>query len=372
MTRSVIQRCWSIAAAVVLTVSVVAAAPAMAADSTLDLARKALKAGKTDLVLRAINAALAGGSLKGGDIAKAYFVRGLANAKAGNQAAALSDLNNALYLKGLSEAERKDAEVAKSAAYRTAGVAASPAAAATAPKVAKLTAKSEPVATPAAAQTTATAEPLPWKGGAETAAAPVQVQAPVPAPTPAPVVVAAATPEPPPAPLPKPVAAPEPQTAQVASNPFSTMLGGLFGGDQPAAEPVVAAPQPIEDATKTVTVAAAETAEEPAPAWKTTPQTAKRAKLPAAAKAVASKQGGIYLQVASLRTTGEADALAAKLGSEHAATIGVIVPTVAPVVLGNMGTFYAVRLGPIASKGAGTSLCNKLRKEGVDCYFATP
>ena len=340
------------AAAMLLAALVAAPAPVLAADSALDLAQKAIKSGKPDLALRALNAALTGGTLKGGDVAKAYFLRGMANAKSGNQAATIADLNNALYLKGLSEAERKEATAAKIAAYRAAGVpvtaGATPATAtadapetklaAAAGKVHSKKSQTAAVGSPASAEPAANAEPLPWQNK------PMLAALPAPAPT---------------APAPTPAAAPAPDASASGDNPFNSLLGGLFGLGKPA--PAMAAPAPAAAASATASTT------EPSPAWKTASATAK---LPVA-QAVA-KAGGIYLQVASLRTTGEADALAAKLASDHAATLAGIQPSVAPTVLGNMGTFYAVRLGPVASKGAGQNLCAKLRKEGVDCFLATP
>jgi len=377
MARWTDVRPWPAACAVVLVAMLASAMPAAAADSPLDLGRKALKAGKLDLAISALNIGLTNGSLKGSDIAKAYYVRGLVNAKAGNPAAAISDFNNALYLKGLSDSERKEAEAAKAAAYRAAGVANAPAtaeakSAAPAPapmvqqSVAAATAPAAKPATVASAPAIGNTDQLPWHGTAETDAKPTTI-AVLPRP-------AAAAVAPPPAPPPVVAEAPAP-AAGTTDNPFTSMLGGLFGAQAP--QPAAAAPttvQPIADATKTVSVVAAEPAAEtasPAPAttgWKTASATAK----PAAIAAAAPATGGVFLQVASLRTTGEAEALASKLSSEHAATLGGVAPSVTPVVLGNMGTFYSVRLGPVASKSAGTGLCAKLRKEGVDCYLATP
>ena len=42
----------------------------------------------------------------------------------------------------------------------------------------------------------------------------------------------------------------------------------------------------------------------------------------------------------------------------------------APVVLGNMGTFYVVRVGPFADERASEHFCGKLQKAGVDCFAA--
>ena len=40
-------------------------------------------------------------------------------------------------------------------------------------------------------------------------------------------------------------------------------------------------------------------------------------------------------------------------------------------VIGSMGTFYRVRLGPYASAGEPETLCNALRSDGFDCLVVT-
>ena len=328
-----------------------AAVPAHAAEQPLAPAQKAMASGKPDLAIRALTAALAGSALKGGDIARAYLLRGQANAKAGHDAAAISDFNTALYLKGLSETDRQAALAAKAEAYKKAGVAAAggpakPAAAepATVPvpnldAVVTTEPPAKPVkkaAKPAAAEQTASADPLPWQGAA--------------AKTPAP-----------PAPASAPVSAPAADGD--GENPVNAVLGSLFSFGQTSPAPAPAAAEPAPAATATTAPAPAA-----APVWKTaglSPDAERPAK---AAKA----SGGLYLQVASLRTTGEAQVVADKLSADHATALGGLSPSITPTVLGNMGTFYAVRLGPVASKAAGTTVCARLRKEGVDCFFATP
>lgn len=343
---------WRVGTAAML----LASAPAHAAEQPMALAQKALTAGKPDLAIRSLTAGLAGSAFKGGDIAKAYLLRGQANAKAGHEAAAISDFNTALYLKGLSETERQTAMAAKAGAYQTAGVAAAgsaakaPAAApaavpapnldavvTTAPP-AKRSRKAAPPAAAAAGQT-ASADPLPWQGAA--------AQSPAPAPA-------------------KPSAGPTDAPDEAGNdNPVSAMLGGLFSFGQSSPAPAPAAAEPAPAVTATATAASASTA---APVWKTAGLAPESAKAARTAKA----GGGLYLQVASLRTTSEAQAMADKLAADHAAALDGLSPSITPTVLGNMGTFYAVRLGPVASKAAGTAVCARLRKEGVDCFFSTP
>ena len=313
-------------------------AVAFAAEAAIPLAQRALKAGKPDLAIKAMNVALASNGLKGAEIARAYYVRGLAQAKACNPAAAIADLSHALWLKGLSDTERAEATAAKAAAYQTAGIADKPAesapvaagAAAVAeaativvPEVPATTIskarkpKSKPAAPDAAAlEQTASAEALPWN--AETAPA-----------------------------APKPT-----EVAQSESNSFSSVLGSLFGGGQLTA-PEASAPPTAEPAKLAAVEAQPSIAEAAKPAAKTA-------------------KTGLFLQIASLRSEADAQAAAAKLAGDHAATLAGVETAIAPSVIGNMGTFYNVRLGPVASKAAGQTLCAQLRREGVDCFFATP
>ncbi len=313
-------------------------AVAFAAEAAIPLAQKALKAGKPDLAIKAMNVALASNGLKGAEIARAYYVRGLAQAKARNPAAAIADLSHALWLKGLSDTERAEATAAKAAAYQTAGIADTPAesapvaagAAAVAeaativvPEVPATTiskarkSKSKPAAPDAAAlEQTASVEALPWNAEAASAA-------------------------------PKPT-----EVAQSESNSFSAVLGSLFGGGQLTA-PEASAPPTAEPAKLAAVEVQPSIAEAAKPAGK-------------AAKT------GLFLQIASLRSEADAQAAAAKLAGDHAATLAGVETAIAPSVIGNMGTFYNVRLGPVASKAAGQTLCAQLRREGVDCFFAAP
>ena len=327
--------------AAVIGLALCCAVPAAAAEAPIPLAQRALKAGKAELAVKALNAALASNGLKGTEIARAYYVRGLAQAKAHNPAAAIADLSHALWLKGLSEAERQDAVAAKAAAYQTAGVAAKPeetagganvAEAATLPaaevpaavKLRKT--KVKPVAPDEAAQApdqTTSAEPLPW--ASEPTAAP--------AAQPIPTKAAAVT--------------------ESSDSSFSSMLGGLFGGGQLTAPPA-SAPPAAPAATQVAAVEAPQLVTEPVKSRK------------------ASLKSGIYLQVASLRSEADAQSTAAKLAGDHAGTLSGVGTDIMPAVIGNMGTFYNVRLGPVASKAAGQTLCAQLRREGVDCFFATP
>lgn len=322
---------------------------AQAAESALTLAQKALKAGKTDIAIKALNEALGANGLKGADVARAYYWRGLANAKAGHAATAIADLSHALWLKGLTDSERKQAEAAKAAAFGKAGVADKTGESVPPPEgdvqISEATApeptpKAKPIA---AVLAKAAPNKRAAKGPKKRQATPVDVT-PAAAPAEAETLPwAAGQPE-----SPQVMAAAKPAESSAASgdNPVTTALGSLFALGQPAA-----AATPPEDTAVAKVVT-------PAPQ-------------PAAAKAE-PQQTGIFLQLASLRSQADAQLKAGQIAADHAATLGEIGASVTPTVIGNMGTFYAVRVGPVASKAAGQSLCTKLRQEGVDCFFATP
>lgn len=364
----------------------VAASAALPAETPLAAAQKALKAGKPEVAVNALSAALAGTGLKGGDVARAYYLRGTANAKAGNKAAAIADLNHALWLKGLTDSERQEATAAKASLYKQAGLAApdvepasQPEVVAEAPKPDKPAAKrivvaepvAEPVDVPIAIEPAATESPQ-WgvkTTAAKTAPAKAVVaklakhkkkaggdDAPV---ADAILPLAEAGREDLPwngAPAGQSDAAAKP-TATVVSddNPVSSVLGTLFGGS-PKAEPTTASADASQRIASAEPAAEAATAQ-PGPAGK------------AAAKA---PKNGIYLQVASLRSPKDAEAFAANLKTEQAALLASVGTRVIPVVLGNMGTFYAVHVGPVATAAAGAGLCKKLKSNGVDCFIATP
>ncbi len=81
--------------------------------------------------------------------------------------------------------------------------------------------------------------------------------------------------------------------------------------------------------------------------------------------------GKFRLQVAAVRSRSEADALAAKLVANHGSELGPRQPEISEAVLGNMGTFYRVRVGPYADAKEPQQLCGGLRSSGFDCLVVT-
>jgi cell division septation protein DedD len=87
--------------------------------------------------------------------------------------------------------------------------------------------------------------------------------------------------------------------------------------------------------------------------------------------APSSKAGKYKVHIAALRSRAEAEALAQKLVTEHAADLSNHIPTVDETVIGSMGTFYRVRILGYASQDEPRGLCNKLRTSGLDCLVVT-
>lgn len=84
-----------------------------------------------------------------------------------------------------------------------------------------------------------------------------------------------------------------------------------------------------------------------------------------------SANGKYRLQLASVRSREEADRLAATVMSTHANELGGAAAEVDETVIGNMGTFYRVRVGPYANANEPRKLCGSLKPQGYDCQVVT-
>lgn len=352
---------------------------------------KSIEAGKPGDAVGTLSSAISGGSLDSAGMAKALYWRGVAYRKTGKPAQAISDLTSAIWLKGgLSEAERADALEQRTAAYREAGIADSGARPAqAAPASVPLAAKPEaaPVTSTVAARAPATAPTSP------PAPAALRPAAPAPPPTQATSAWQTATAPAPSAPIEK-----EPATTGGGSG-----IGGFFSnlfssgpgttapspGESPAtglttsstlptaavsswsdatslstprARPAAAAdPTRIAVATPVAPPAAVTT--RPAPATGT-------AAVPPAAGP--SPAGGKYrLQVAAVRSRDAASEVAERLVKEHGFRLDQRTPVIEEAVFGNMGTFFAVKIGPYADQNEPSQLCRVLRPSGFDCLIVT-
>jgi hypothetical protein len=289
------------------------------AGKTLDAAAKSLEAGKAEQAIQQINALLAGPKLDVRMMARAMVIRGSAWRKQGKPAQAIADLTSALWLKGgLSEADRAAALAMRTEAYREAGLADS----GPAPE------------SKAAGKRTETAVASSNKQVEETKPVPPAERTPAPAAT----------------------------TQKSGGGFFSNLFGG-GAASGPAAETAerekrkAQAPQPAIGSSWSS-------------ATDVTPAPSKAAAGSVTTASTAAAGGRYRVQVATVRSRSEAQALASKVKAQHGAILGSRQPEIDETVIGNMGTFYRVRIGPYANAEEPNSLCAKLRASGLDCLIS--
>jgi tetratricopeptide (TPR) repeat protein len=382
------------------------------AQRTLDAGIKAFQAGKSDEAIKGLDAALHAG-LSGQQTARALYYRGLVNRKLGKPGLAISDLTSALWLKdGLVGPEREAALSSRAAAYQEAGISAVP-------------------DVPQSSFSADTSSTTGWQtamNGSPVPPAPASVSAPVSAPSMAPAA-APVSPAAPRAPVktattpgylssisghdagvPAPAAeAPGPDPARRPGSSLAATSAAAQGGPQDAPKPASSiggffssigsvfgigtsssnTPN-ANDGTVTTASIAPPPEQQPAAApvaqttgWSQTTEVTPSADAGSAfvtkvaiagrgaksEKAIAAREpsGKFRLQVAAVRSRGEADALAASLVAKHGGELGARQPEVTEAVLGNMGTFYRVRVGPYADAKEPQQLCGGLRSSGFDC-----
>jgi cell division septation protein DedD len=89
---------------------------------------------------------------------------------------------------------------------------------------------------------------------------------------------------------------------------------------------------------------------------------------PAPAPATSSASGDYVVQTAAFRSEEEARDEYRKLRDKHGGLIASYGPLIQKADLGSRGVYYRLRLGPIDSKGAASSLCDSLLAAGEkDC-----
>jgi tetratricopeptide (TPR) repeat protein len=321
-------------------------------QQAFDAGIKAYGAGKNEEALRAFEAAMRGG-LPSAQMPRMLYYRGLTFRKLGKPGFAVSDLTSALWLKpGLSEAERADAIKVRALAYNEAGISNVPAV----PQSSFAEAPTLPgQSKPDPAVHTAMA------GGASAPAASDAPAAPTPSSGSGGVTGffsnlfgggSSSSSGPPPG-------EPPGATASIDRPPVQSEDSAGWGGTTevaPASAPPQRAP---EIASPFVTQIAA--VDEP-----------KTSATDAAPVARSTPSGKFKLQVAAVRTRSEAVALAGLVVGRHAEQLGGRKPEVDETVIGSMGTFYRVRLGPYANADEPEHLCVALRSDGFDCLVVTP
>jgi tetratricopeptide (TPR) repeat protein len=376
---------------------------------------KAYESGKSAQAVQQLTAALRSGGLPTAQMARALYLRGLSYRKEGKPGLAISDLTSAIWLKnGLSATDRADAIAKRGEAYREAGlqdpgngpghvvVAGDPApssAAAPAPK-------------PGVKSVTITSDNssggfFSWFGGGSSSSSSsstgstTPASAPTPAPAPAPKssswetatlssavsstttsrTASDVTTSMPPssmsnasayAPAP-PAAAPAPPPAKSSSssNTLFGAIGSMFSSGSSSQKQVpettasaehVSAVSSWSDSTE-ITVGNNRTA-----AAANTKVAAVARPAPAAAPQFTGK---FRIQVAAVRSKEEATELANRLQQNHGSSLHGRTPSVDTAVLGTMGTFYRVRVGPYADASEPRKLCPALKADGFDCLIVS-
>lgn len=318
---------------------------------------KAYQDGKTDLAIRALTKALNGGGLESPKMAKALYYRGLSYRKKDKPGLAISDLTNAIWLKdGLDYASQKEAMGARIAAYREAGISDVP----QLPAGSVMMASSGDAAAAGGGWQTATADQGPPAGTLD--ATGPQYAPPAPS-------------------------APQPQSTSSGGgiggffSNVTNSVTSLFGGgssnssnsnDGSVTTASLSSPNeaPTSAAswsgnTEVAVSSPQQSAGEPAP-FVTQVATASPA-----ASASSSPSGKYRLQIASVRSRVEADNVAHRIVTDYGADLGPRAPVVDEAVIGSMGTFYRVRVGPYANAGEPQKLCSKLQASGFDCLVVT-
>ena len=301
------------------------------AQRAIDAAAKLLQGGKAEQAAQSLTAVLAGGNLPPAIMARALYTRGVAYRQQSKPAQAISDLTSALWLKGgLTAEDRQDALKQRSGAYADAGLTESGEVASAVPP-------------PAAKETKETKERPPSKSwGVVT--------------TPADTAAGNTT-----------------QAAEGGSNWFKNW----FNNSSPAQAKAPPATASIDKTESSPRPAPPPSAPRVASVWSSKTQvqsetspTEGRAP-PAARPAAATAVGKYRVQLATVRTQKEALALAAKAKSSLGGALASREPEIDQAVLGNMGSFYRVRVGPFATVQETQAVCAKANDTGFDCLTVT-
>ena len=374
---------------------------AVLAQRALEAGIKLYEFGKTDEAVKTLDVALHGG-LSSQQVARAFYYRGLANRKLGKPGLAISDLTSAVWLKdGLAGPEREAALKNRVAAYQDAGISnvpdlPTPTFAADPPSTSgwQTAMNGSPVA-PAPAvrrwhRTRRSSPPLRHTCPAICPPSQATIKALIKAlrhPRPRHPVRAPPMRRAPRWPRPLRRTGLRPRRHRRVASAASSAAS--FGGGSsstpnandgtvstssitpPPPQPAAAPAQQTTGWGQTTQVATAAPGPDIGSAFVTQVSTSEKASR--AEKTVASREpsGKFRLQVAAVRSRSEADALAAKLMASHGGELGSRQPEISEAVLGSMGTFYRVRVGPYADAKEPQQLCGGLRSSGFDCLVVT-
>lgn len=331
-----------------------------ASNRALEAGIKSYNSGKYDPAVASMSTALQSGGLPGDRVARALYYRGMAYRKQGKSAQAIADLKGALWLKsGLSDSERAEATAQHAAAYKDAGLG-------DAPDIQRNTVTSN--ASPAVAA----AAPAPVASGwGATTQAPTTQAAPT-----ALSMAPAATPE------------PAPSSGTGIGGFFSNLFGG-GGSSAPASEPPAVA-SPVTTAStgpggspatpqvsswvESTSVEPSRTrhaaASPPAANAATATKPASPASVSHEASGSGSAAGKFRLEVGTTTSRDEAEKIATRLKSEHAADLA---SRQLAIDEGKFGAskYFRVGIGPYATADEPGKLCAALKAKGMDCLVVT-
>lgn len=339
---------------------------------------KAFERQSHEEAVKNFSAALNTGGIASKDMAKAMFYRGQAYQNSKRPAQAIADYTSAMWISnGLSTDERVRALKLREAAYKSAGIA--PAQDELAKRIlAEAERKGQSgTASGTAVSVPSLTNPLSgigsvfsglFGGGSSSKPAPpaataatTSPQRPVVRP---PVTAARAAV--------RPAAAPSKPTAAVSAWNSTTQT-------KPSAAPNQVAPRVAPPPTRRATVAPGsrraapmQKATRPAAPVRTAalPKPSQRGAGTSLSQRAPQASGRFKVQVAAVRSRGEAERLARRLQRNYGALLGARRPSIRETVYGNMGTFYRVEVGPFQRQAQTDTLCASLKAAGYDCLVS--
>jgi tetratricopeptide (TPR) repeat protein len=350
-------------------------AGAQDAGSAFKNGEAAYTAGKYDLVVRQLTAAISGANLAPNEAARALYMRGIAYRKLDQTSRAIADLGAAMWL-GLPVSDRLSAQVNRGLAYRAAG----------------LNEQGDADIAAAKKANPDQVETLLAQNGARSVVSipdfSTEVRAePQPASAPPPTRTADASPDwTTVASGPERGPAPEKPQSPVAA-PASGLWDTAVSSERAASQPAPAAGgnrlsrwwESLRSSSQNTTTA---TDASPAPlakaasSWSTQTQTGEQVPAPPQKTAVADAaapaapaSGGYRLQLTATRSEEEAQALWRRVLGEHKRELAGHEPLIEKTDIGNLGTFYRLQIGPFPDKTESLKLCNSLKQSGVDCFL---
>lgn len=378
-------------------VLLVVMASAHAQEAGLKNGAAALNAGNYDNAVRLLTSTVNSESASPGEAAKALYLRGIANRKLGHPSRAIADLGAAIWL-GLPGSDKVRAQVNRGLAYRSAGLSDQAEADFSAARRASSSSEVDKIISQDGAGTAVAAVNADVRSEESTSLTD-RVRNAIPS------FGSSETRTASPAPAAKPEApgawstsvsseAPPAEGGSRVSRMWGSVTDVFSSSDAPAGQPAPApapAPTAAQSAAPTRTAAAPAASQAAAPSsWNTQVQDEDAGgesgtrlgrwisrntgggseTAPAPTRTAAVSGGGYSVQLANSRSEAEAKALWQQAAGK-APQLASARPQIEKVDIGNFGTFYSLKAGPF-DRAQGQSLCNSLKRGGVDCSVVSP